>query len=96
MAIDHKDGGYKSRKMVMAYSVIALIFIGFLLTGYKTGLSTTFSEYCMALLGAAGIYAGSNSAIKWMASRGKPIKEESEIDEDGLPPAPPTKDPHKK
>ena len=91
MQFDHKDGGFKSRKMVMSYIIIGLIFAGFILTGLKPALAVTFSEYCMALLAAAGIYAGGNTAIKWMSSKvsKKGKQEESdEEDEDDLPPAP--------
>ncbi len=66
---DHKDGGFKSRKMIIAY--VAMIFVagGYWLTAIHPALATVYAEYCMGVLGAAAIYAGSNSAVKWMSSR---------------------------
>lgn len=64
-----RDGGYRSRKMVMAYVVMALGSAGYAATGYWPALGVTFAEYCMFLLGAASIYASSNAAVKWMTAR---------------------------
>lgn len=62
-------GGYRSRKMVMAYVVMALGSVGFVMTAVWPALGVTFAEYCMFLLGAASIYASSNAAVKWMTAK---------------------------
>lgn len=58
--------GWKSRKLGLALITQALIFVAWVLCGRPAGL---FGELCMALLGAAGIYKGSNLADKWMDSK---------------------------
>jgi hypothetical protein len=68
----HPDRGYKSRKLHMAYVVMALGTIGFLLTGWWPALGLSYPEYCMFLLGASGIYVGGNAAVKWMGAKQAP------------------------
>src|SRR4051812_33853027 len=67
--LDPKDGGYKSRKMWMAYAVMGLVTVGFFATGKWPALGVTFAEYCMAVLGATTIYVGGNSMTKWLTAR---------------------------
>lgn len=77
--LDYKDGGYKSRKMVMAYVVMGLMTLGWAATVKWTALNVSFGEFCMGLLGAATIYVGSNSISKWViAKNSKNTKKEEE------------------
>lgn len=69
MSIDLKDGGYKSRKMVMAYVVMVLMMAGFFSTARWPTLAVAFAELCFGLLGAASIFAGSTTLSKWAAAR---------------------------
>lgn len=64
-----KIGGYRSRKMVMAYVTMLMGSLGYISVGRWPALAVVFTEYCMFLLGAATIYSGSNTAVKWMAAR---------------------------
>lgn len=66
---DHKDGGIRSRKMVMAYVTVLLITGGFLATGVWPALHVAYGEFVMGVLAAASIYAGGNTAVKWMSAR---------------------------
>lgn len=84
MQLDPNDGGARSRKLWMAYVTMLLISAGWVLTAYKPGLAPTFGEYCIFLLGASGIYAGSNATVKWMVAKKAPGVKPT-------PPAPPTK-----
>lgn len=68
--MDHnKDGGYKSRKMVMSYIAMGLMLIAYLITVKWPSLGALYSEFCMAILAASGIYVGGNTAVKWMAAK---------------------------
>lgn len=66
-----RDGGYKSRKMVMAYVVIFLMTLGFLAVGKWPALEAAYPELCIGLLGAASIYSGGNAAVKWIGARAR-------------------------
>lgn len=70
--LDPNDNGYRSRKMVMAYVVIALISGGYMALARWPSLYVAYAEFCMALLAAASIYSGGNAAVKWMAARNRP------------------------
>ena len=61
--------GYKSRKLTLAYVAMSLITAAFFLTGIFKELVVAFPEYCMALLGAAAIYSGTNVASKLTANK---------------------------
>lgn len=63
------DGGYKSRKMIMAYVVMLLGTIGYIATGKWSALSMMYPQYCMFLLGSASIYISGNTIVKWLANR---------------------------
>lgn len=80
--IDHKDGGFKSRKMIMAYVVLVMILAGFALAGHWSSLTVIYGEYCTALLAGATIYTGSNALVKWMAAKAGPQNQQ--------PPTPPS------
>jgi hypothetical protein len=47
MPLDPADGGYMSRKMIMAYVSIALGTAGYVAASRWPSLSTVYSEYCM-------------------------------------------------
>ena len=82
----------------MAYIVILLITLGFLATGHWPALAAVYSEFIMGVLGAASIFTGANTAIKWMAHKahvtkiganGKATEEDDiEDDTDGIDQAP--------
>jgi hypothetical protein len=72
---DHRDGGYKSRKMVMTYVVMGLGTFGYLVTGHWPALVTVFPEYCAFLIGTSAVFTGANTAIKWMSSKLSPPAE---------------------
>lgn len=63
------DNGFKSRKMLMAYASMVLMLLGYALTALSPGLSVVYGEYVMGILGAATIYSGSNSFVKWSSFR---------------------------
>jgi hypothetical protein len=69
--IDHiLDGGYKSRKMIMAYVIMVLGIGAFGLTARFPALAASLSELYMFLLGAASLFISGNVAVKWVGSRG--------------------------
>ena len=63
------DGGYKSRKMVMAYVCLVLMTVAFFATARWPALTASFMEYNMAVLAAASIYTGGNTLTKWIQAR---------------------------
>lgn len=65
------DGGYKSRKMVMAYVTMLMILIGFGLIAWFPALSVVYAEYCAGIITAASIYAGGNLLVKHLATKAK-------------------------
>lgn len=67
-----KDGGFKSRKMLMAYVVMFLGSAAWFATAFWPGLAVNFNQYCMFLLGAAGLFVTGNVAVKWVGT-GKAI-----------------------
>lgn len=78
-----KDGGFKSRKMIMVYVTIVLITAGFLAIGRWNALNVSYSTFCSSLLAAAAVYTVGNGAVKLIGSKAKA---------DPSPPAdPPTK-----
>lgn len=64
-----KDGGFKSRKMIMAYVVMILGFGAWLFTARYPALAASLSELYMFLLGAASLFISGNVAVKWMGSK---------------------------
>ena len=78
----NNDGGYKSRKMVMAYVTMAIMTIVYLLSARYPALNVSFSEFCMAILGAASIYIGGNTAVKWITSKNSKVELESKESEE--------------
>ena len=60
---------YKSRKLTLAYVAMSLITAAYFLTGVFKELVVAFPEYCMALLGAAAIYSGTNAATKFIQTK---------------------------
>jgi hypothetical protein len=79
--MDAKDGGFKSRKMIISYVSILMIFLGFVLTAKYQALTVSFGEYCMGILAAASIYAGSNAATKWIFAKSQSSKKKDSEDE---------------
>lgn len=67
--VDYKDGGFKSRKMIMTYAVLILGTAGFVCTGIWPALAVTFPEFCAFLIGASGVYVTGNAATKWVAAK---------------------------
>jgi hypothetical protein len=63
------DGGYKSRKLTLAYVALVLMTIGFFATARWPSLATTYMEFNMAVLAAASIYTGGNTLTKWINAR---------------------------
>lgn len=63
------DKGWRSRKLWLAVGTMALVCAGYAATGFKEML---FGEFCMALLGAAGIYSGSSAAENIAVGRRHP------------------------
>lgn len=74
-----KDGGYKSRKMVMSYVAMAILTAGFLAAGKWGGLQPVFGEFIAGILGCASIYIGGNTAVRWISSS-KKTKTKEETD----------------
>lgn len=86
--------GYGSRKLHMAYVVMGLLCLGFAAAGIWPSLAVVYAEYCMAVLGAASIYAGANSAVKWIAGRNLPAASTSSpVKKSGLQLGPPIEPP---
>lgn len=68
--VDHvKDGGMRSRKMIMAYIVMAAGLGAWVMTAFYPALAVTLAELYMFLLGAAGMFMGANAAVKWMGAK---------------------------
>lgn len=63
------DGGYKSRKLTMAYVCLALMTMGFFATARWPSLAAVYMEYNMAVLAAASIYTGGNTITKWIQAK---------------------------
>jgi hypothetical protein len=84
--MDPTDGGTSSRKLGMAYVVMGLITLGFVGTAIWPALEAAYATYIMGLLGAAGIYAGSNAAVKYIHSKTQQqkIALEAEEEEEGV------------
>ena len=55
--------------MVMSYVTVLLITAGFAATGIWPALHVAYGEFIMGILAAASIYAGGNTAVKWMPTR---------------------------
>lgn len=67
---DHvKDGGYRSRKMVMAYVLMVLGVAAWCATGHWPALAVTLGELYMFLIGAASLFVTGNVVVKAMAGR---------------------------
>ncbi len=63
------DGGYKSRKLTLAYVALVLMTVGFFATARWPSLASTYMEFNMAVLAAASIYTGGNTLSKWINAR---------------------------
>ena len=63
------DGGYKSRKLTLAYVALVLMTVGFFATARWPSLASTYMEFNMAILAAASIYTGGNTLSKWINAR---------------------------
>lgn len=63
------DGGYKSRKLTMAYVCLILMTMGFFATARWPALAAVYMEYNMAVLAAASIYTGDNTITKWIQAK---------------------------
>lgn len=48
------------RKFRIALVTMALVFIGFVMCGFKPALANVYSEYCLFLVASAGVFSGSN------------------------------------
>lgn len=68
------DGGYRSRKMVMAYVCLGLTTVAFFATARWPALIPAYMEYNLAVLAAASIYTGGNTLTKWIQARNAPKK----------------------
>jgi hypothetical protein len=66
LADDITDGGTSSRKMWMAYAALVLITGGYVITAWKPELKDLYTNYTVAVLGAASIYSGTNAAVKYL------------------------------
>lgn len=71
------DGGYRSRKMVMAYVCLVLMTCGFFATAKWPALTTSYMEYNMAVLAAASIYTGGNTLTKWIQAKNPRLKKKA-------------------
>lgn len=69
------DGGWKSRKMWMAYVAMVLILGGYLVSGYWTTLHVVYPEYVMGILAATSIFTAGNAGVKWMGRSATPPPE---------------------
>lgn len=77
---DTDDGGWSSRKMLMAYAAMALILAGFCAAGYWASLGTVYAEYVMGILGAASIYTGGSAATRWMHLKHQRLSAQQQAD----------------
>lgn len=92
--LDHiKDGGYKSRKMVMAYVVMLIGSVAWAFTARYPALAASLSELYMFLLGAASLFISGNVAVKWMGSKTTPlggmVQQMTQVTSGGSEPKPP-------
>lgn len=50
----------RNRKFKVVMTMMALIFVGFLLTGFKENLTQSYATMCSFLVTAAGLFFGAN------------------------------------
>jgi hypothetical protein len=62
VALSHKDGGYKSRKLVMAYVSQGLITLGAYMAGKMPVFAPVYATFVGGILGAAALYMTHNVA----------------------------------
>lgn len=74
-----KDGGYRSRKMVMAYIAMLLICLAFAAVGKWESLRPVYPELIMGILGATTIFTGGNVVTKFANNlrKVKPVSKSS-------------------
>lgn len=59
-----KDGGYKSRKLWLSVFAMCLIFAAACLASKSPAFQADFATLVGGIVGALGIYAGANTAVK--------------------------------
>lgn len=85
MALHPQDGGYKSRKLVMAYASQGLITLGAFMAGKMAALVPVYGTFVGGILGAAALYMTHNVANSVVTSRSKLIADVTEKVEETPP-----------
>lgn len=76
--MDTSDGGYSSRKMMMALVTMGFITVGAVSCGFWPALIPIYDTFSNGIIGALAIYTGGNAATKWVLSKKtQPVKEET-------------------
>lgn len=86
MSIDFKDGGYKSRKLHLAYVCLGVITLGAAMAARWEAFSALYSTFVGGVIATLSIYSGVNVANKWTNGKIAKAKDNSEAeneDEDG-------------
>lgn len=61
--------GWQSTKLHLSLITMGLVVFGFGMAGFGSDL---YGEFCMALIGAAGVYSGSAAAEKFAGPKADP------------------------
>ncbi len=72
----HVYRGWKSTKLHLALLTMAVITAVYARAGFP---DLQFENFCLALLGAAGIYSGTSTADKFAAARASPAAVEGVV-----------------
>lgn len=72
MKYDHRDGGYKSRKLWFAVGICIGIFFGACLAAYWPAFGPNYEVMVGGLLGAGGLYLTGNVASRVLMAKHAP------------------------
>lgn len=73
-----KDGGYKSRKLIICCVAMLLILAGAILAEHSAAIGPIYSIYCSSILTAAALYIGGNSVVKWVLTKNLPATDNTD------------------
>ena len=67
-----KDGGFKSRKLLIVLLGLFLVTTVAILAGKYPGIQVIFPTFCTTVTGLVAIYLGANGALKYVYAKNKP------------------------
>ncbi len=77
MALDPKDGGYKSRKLAVVAFAAILIFVGAILAAKMVGFAPAYDTMVGGIVGLVTAFLTGNIASKWVT--GKAVNEAATV-----------------